>query len=518
MTTNIRAVGDALAVQGVDTVFGLVGNGNLDLVVDVIDRKGLRYLAFRHECGAVAAADGYSRAGDRLGIATVTHGPGFANALTALVTARRARSRLLLIAGNAGGYTGRSTQKLDQAAVARAAGVPVVMPGPSEDWGAATNEALRRAQDGAVLLDLPAEAMRQAARRGGWPESESAALAMPDRAALDLARSWLRQAERPILLAGRGALRAGLRDQFVDLAERHGARLGTSLAAKGLFTGETGDIGLVGGLGSPLSLAACRECDLLLAVGASLNGFTTEHATLFKAARVVRIDSDADAPASIPVDLTLTGDAVAIVAALAADTGTARPLWVHANDAAPRPAANNWPLPVLAHLDTLLPRDRAVVFDHGDQSNWAVPHFTAHDATQSLFMPDFGSLGLSLPAAIGAAAARPDRRTLAVVGDGGLMMSLPELDTLRRTGLPVTVVVLNDGVYGAEYPHLKAMGASLTAATFDSAPIADLAGAMGLRAYRIREADDLGNLAEAVSGQGPSLVEVVCLAPSGLGH
>jgi thiamine pyrophosphate-dependent acetolactate synthase large subunit-like protein len=111
------------------------------------------------------------------------------------------------------------------------------------------------------------------------------------------------------------------------------------------------------------------------------------------------------------------------------------------------------------------------------------------------------------------AVARPGRRTLAVVGDGGLMMSLPDLDNLRRSALPVTVVVMNDGVYGAEYPHLLALGASLAPATFESASIAEIARAIGLRSYRVPEGGSLDSLGEAIAGSGPSLLEIMCSPP-----
>jgi thiamine pyrophosphate-dependent acetolactate synthase large subunit-like protein len=512
MMTNIEAVSDTLVAHGVDTLFGLIGNGNLDLIADLVGRKGVRYLGLRHENAVVAAADGFSRAGDRLGLATVTHGPGFTNALTALVTARRASSRLLLITGSAMGYTGRSTQKLDHSKVAHALGVAVIAPLPHDDWGEATRQALELATHGTVLLDLPAEATRfEAVRRESAPEARQASV-QPERALIQQASELLGAAKRPLILAGRGAMRAGARDRLAALARRYGARLGTSLAAKGLFNGEPGDIGLVGGLGSPLSMAACRQCDVVLVAGASLNGFTTEHATLLKSAKVIRLDGNPQAPSSIPVHLSLAGDIVAALAAFDLE-GDARSPWPI--EAGPHNGpVRAWPVPVLERLDRLLPSGRAVVYDHGDQANAAVPFFGAHDATQSIFTPDFGALGLSVAAAIGAAVARPERRTLAVVGDGGMMMSLPDLDTLKRSGVPVTVVVFNDGVYGAEYPHLLEIGAPLAPATFASASIAGISRAVGLRSYRILEGEGFDVLDEAISGEGPALVEVMCAPPS----
>jgi len=516
MTTNIEAVAATLVRHGVDTLFGLIGNGNLDLVAEMTDRHGVRYIGVRHENAAVAAADGFARAGNRPGVATVTHGPGLTNAITALVTAHRARSPLLLIAGNASFNSGRSTQRLDQRTAIEALGVPVVQPMPDGDWSAAAEEALALTREGAVLLDLPAAAMRKPTQlaqfRPPGPEKEPAAPPDPDK--IHSAASLIAHSKRAIVLAGRGALRAGVREDLVALASRCGALLATSLPVKGLFHGTDRDIGVAGGVASPHGRAACRDCDLIIAVGASLNGFTTDDAKLFRGAKVIRLDREPAAPSSIPVDLAIPGELSPAIAALLDELPTAvRPAWTPAGSSAAAGAAT-WPERALDEVERLLPKDRTVVFDHGDLPNAALMRFDVSDPTQWIFMPDFGSLGLSVAAALGAAAARPDRRAVAVVGDGGLMMSLSELDTLKRAGLPVLVLVLNNGCYGAEYPHLRELGAPLAPATFDSASFADIARAIGIKAASIGDGDNLGTLAELVmDDREPALIELRCTPP-----
>jgi thiamine pyrophosphate-dependent acetolactate synthase large subunit-like protein len=174
-----------------------------------------------------------------------------------------------------------------------------------------------------------------------------------------------------------------------------------------------------------------------------------------------------------------------------------------------------WPDLVFSALDRLLPAERTITFDHGDLANSAIPHFIVAHPSRSLFMPDFGSLGLSVAAAVGAAAAAPERRTVVIIGDGGLMMALPDLDLLYRSGLPVLVIVMNDGVYGAEYPHLRRINASLRPATFDSRSIAEIASAIGISSAVLAEGGSLDILAEAVADQsGPRLVDVRCSLPS----
>jgi thiamine pyrophosphate-dependent acetolactate synthase large subunit-like protein len=516
MTTNVETVAETLVRGGVDTLFGLIGNGNLDLVGDMTGRRGVRYVGVRHENAAVAAADGFARAGNRTGVATVTHGPGLTNAITALVTARRARSPLLLITGNASFNTGRSTQRLDHRRAIEALGVPVVQPAQDEDWSAAAEEALALTREGAVLLDLPAAAMRRPAQLGrsrpARPAEEPAP--PPDPGKIRSAASMIAQSKRAIVLAGRGALRAGVREDLIVLASRCGALLATSLPAKGLFHGADGDIGVAGGLASPHGRAACSECDLVIAVGASLNGFTTEDAKLFSGAKVIRLDRDPAATSSIPVDLAISGDLSPAIAALLDELPAAiRQVWLPPDSRAAADATT-WPERVLDDVERLLSKDRTLVFDHGDLPNAALMRFNVSDPTQWIFMPDFGSLGLSVAAALGAAAARPDRRAVAVVGDGGLMMSLSELDTLKRAGLPVLVLVLNNGCYGAEYPHLREIGAPLAPATFDSASFADIARAIGIKAISIGDGDNLGTLAEMVTNdREPALIEVRCAPP-----
>jgi thiamine pyrophosphate-dependent acetolactate synthase large subunit-like protein len=514
MTTNVEAVATTLVRNGVDILFGLIGNGNLDLVAEMTSRHSVRYVSVRHENAAVAAADGFARAGDRLGVATVTHGPGLTNAMTAIVTARRARSPLLLIAGNASFNIGRSTQRLDHKTVIEALGVPVIQPAPDGDWAAATEQALALTQEGAVLLDLPASATRKPAHSGSRgstaPAEKHAAL---DQVRIRAAADLIAGSKRIVIVAGRGARRAGARDAVVELAQQCGALLATSLPAKGLFHGLANDIGVAGGVASPRGRNACLECDLLIAAGASLNGFTTDDAKLFSRAKVIRLDRDPAAPSSIPIDVTIAGDLSSSIGALRKEIASQTlPTWTPSNAAAN--ALPNWPDRAIEEIERLLPKDRTLVFDHGDLPNAALMKFSVSDPTQWIFTPDFGSLGLSVAAAIGAAAARPDRRAVAVVGDGGLMMSLSEIDTLKRTGLPVLVLVLNNGCYGAEYPHLKHLGVSLAPATFDSASFAGIAQAIGIKAASIGEGDNLGVLTEFVSNNdGPALLELRCPRP-----
>jgi thiamine pyrophosphate-dependent acetolactate synthase large subunit-like protein len=159
-------------------------------------------------------------------------------------------------------------------------------------------------------------------------------------------------------------------------------------------------------------------------------------------------------------------------------------------------------------LNALLPGDRAVAVDSGAFTGWPAMYLDVPDARAWLFCNAFQSVGLGLGAALGAAVARPDRITLAAVGDGGLFLALPELDTAARLGLPVLVVVWNDAAYGAEVHHFGPMDIDTAIARFPDADIAAIARGAGLAAHTVRHADDLAPLAAwAKDPSGPLLLD-----------
>lgn len=225
---------------------------------------------------------------------------------------------LLLIASNASGYRGRSTQRLNQRRAVEALDIPVVSSTADGDWASAAEEALALVPEGA----LPAEAMRRPEQPDGSPARPRPPrpVSTPDRAVIVEAVRLLQAAERPTIVAGRGAARAGIADRLAMLGERLGAPLGTTLAARGLFHGAY--VGLVGGLGTPASTHAAQSCDAVLVVGAALNGLTTDEGAFFSAARVIRIDRSPDAPSSIPVHVMLAGDAAGIIETLLEEHGS----------------------------------------------------------------------------------------------------------------------------------------------------------------------------------------------------
>ncbi len=157
-------------------------------------------------------------------------------------------------------------------------------------------------------------------------------------------------------------------------------------------------------------------------------------------------------------------------------------------------------------LNDLLPADRAIAVDSGAFTGWPAMYLDVADPRAWLFCNAFQSVGLGVGAALGAAVARPDRITVAAVGDGGMFLALPELDTAARLGLPVLVVVFNDAAYGAEVHHFGALGQDVAIARFPDPDLAAIARGAGVAAHTVRSTADLAPVAAWAADPSGSLL------------
>ena len=249
----------------------------------------------------------------------------------------------------------------------------------------------------------------------------------------------------------------------------------------------------------------------MLAVGVGLNGYTTDKGSLLRDATIIHCDLRPRDDVAVAVG----GDARATVEALLAslEPGEAgrRTPDVAGRVAAARDFSDGAdaggldPRAVLRAVDRALPADRQVVIDVGHFSTFPSQQLTVQGGR---FLPalGFASVGLSLATGLGAAIGR-DAPTLVVVGDGGTLMSLGELETISRLGLPVTVLVLNDRAYGAEIHHLRRHGFAEELALFPPTDLAGVGRALGMRAMTVRDSADLARLESVRTSDGPLLVD-----------
>jgi thiamine pyrophosphate-dependent acetolactate synthase large subunit-like protein len=513
-----EAVGTTLADLGCRQVFTVLGSGNF-VVTRAMEDAGSGVVTARHETAAVSMADGYARVSGRVGVATVHQGPGFTNCITALTEAAKARTPLLVLAADTSAGAIRSNFRIDQAGAAAAVGAPVERVHSPATATADVARAHRRAtaERRAVVVLVPldvqaADAPATAADPGGPPpvDGHLAIAARPSVEAVERAAALVAAARWPVIVAGRGAVLAGAGPALEELGQTIGAVMATSANGNGLFSGNPFGLGISGGFLPPAGARLMREADLVLAVGASLNMWTTRHGSLIGPnATVVQIDADLDAiGAHRPVDLGIVADAhlavADLVAALRRRDHTATGF--RAPDIEKEIAAGRWrderyepagedgridPRALSIALDELLPAERTLAIDSGHFMGWPAMYIDVPDPAGFVFTQAFQSIGLGLASGIGAAVARPDRLTVAALGDGGALMALGELETLGRLGLPMLVVVYNDAAYGAEVHHFGPHGEPLELVRFSDTDFAALARAIGADGVTVRSVADL---------------------------
>jgi acetolactate synthase I/II/III large subunit len=537
------AVGQGLAKLGADTVFGVVGSGNFH-VTNALIAGGARFVAARHEGGAAVMADAWARTTGRPGVVSVHQGPGLTNAMTGIAEAAKSRTPLVVLAAEAPEI--RSNFHVDVAGLAAAVGAVgerIYSPASAlADVQRAYTTALGRRT---VILALPLNVQAalfegttiQAAPRtyppGPAPEAVTAMAAV------------LRGADQPVFIAGRGARgragRASARAELERLADACGALLATSAAAKGLFRGNPWDLDVSGGFASPLAAELIMGADLIIGWGCSLNMWTMRHGKLIgTGATLIQVDDD---PAALgahrPVHLGVIGDvaetARAVADALPAD---ALPADALPADALPAGAAGyrspalreriarevRWrdvpfdddsdgaridPRALSIALDDFLPAERTVAVDSGNFMGYPSMYLSVPDEAGFCFTQAFQSIGLGLASAIGAAVARPDRLTVAALGDGGALMGVSELETVVRLGIPMVVVVYDDEAYGAEVHHFGPDGDPLDTVRFPPADIAAIGRGFGFEGVTVRSAADLAPVRDWVAGprERPLLID-----------
>ena len=456
-------------------VAAMPGATNAGWLTDGHERGAFRVIKTRHEDTAVNAASGIARSGGTLGICSVTKGPGFGNAVNALLAAVASRTPVLLVV-EAPAADRPSGQDIAQEQLTAAIGAGFWHVGPISDlegtFRSAVTSAVRRGRP--EVLSLGAGVLLQ---EGSPPaEADPVAPARLDSAPLadDQVLDRIGRSHRPLVLAGQGAALSGARPSLERLAGLIGAEVASTLQANAFFSGQPRNLGLCGGWAAPAAKEALRRCDLVLSFGASLNAHTL-HADWFRPdTAVVQCDVDPRSERSVSREqVFLLGDARSVADRLAEGWAARRVppprrpealAWqslrtsILEPDLRHDPARGLDPRQVCDALDRRLPPDRIVVSDLGRHLGAMFNVLDARDAASWVVSRGHGSVGLGLGHAIGAAALHPDRTVVLVVGDGGFMMSLHDLDASRMNGLSLVIVVLDDGLLSADLPAVWALG------------------------------------------------------------
>ncbi|HEY2872672.1 MAG TPA: thiamine pyrophosphate-binding protein [Reyranella sp.] len=521
MTPTYQVLVDDIKAMGIEQVFGLMSDDTA-VFATALDSAGIRFYGARHENNAIAMAEGYAYRSGGLGVAVIGRGPATANGMHAATYASRTGSRVLIIYGDAAVSTGAANgigpdyKGFNATGVLGAAGIRTfVATSPNTARGALADAVAAAQQGGAAALLLPVNVQLadMDTAKAGPPSAakRSASPATPRPEAIESAVAVVRQARKPLIVAGLGAHRAGAKQALEQLADRIGALLVTSARGKDLFRGHPCNLGIVGSFSHSAARRMIAEADCVLAFGAGLNLLTMSFGHSLPKVPLVQVDTNRGHIGRWhPADVAVVGDArlaaEALLEVLPAGSNAERPFrsdetmrFLKEFDIGRDFQPANTPRTVDPRslgvaLEKLLPPNRNLVYDAGNFLG-IVPYLSVPGPGHFKLTSDFASIGLGFGTALGVAKAKPDETTILVIGDGGFLMTMGELETVVREDLPLVVVLMNDCAYGAELHFLKMRDLPVAKSVFPDVDYAPIAEAFGFQAATIRTLDDLKNVA-----------------------
>ena len=538
---NLCTVYEALArdikARGIECAFGLMSDDTA-LFVTTLDAIGVRFYAARHENNAVAMAEGYAAATGKLGLAIIGRGPATANAMHGASFAQRTGSKVLILFGAssvapAGQGAAADAKEFNVTGVLAAMGMRTFIASEAEGARRTLANAIEHAEHGVcVALLLPMNVQFAQIPYSGADEAQANARAakQPKRlaarqSAIDAAVALLAKSRKPLIVAGLGAHLALAREALEQLAERTGAVLATTLKAKDMFHGHPYNAGVVGSFSHAPGRSLIEQADCILAFGAGLNQRTTSYgAALPNNVPLIQVDLNrANIGRLFHADLALVADARSaaqqLLSALPERSAADKPQ--HNADTRRRLAKIDLsvgfepehtprtmdPRSMAIELDRLLPATRNAVYDAGNFLQ-VIPYISGLGPQHTKNSVDFASIGMGFGTAVGYACGTPDRVTVLFIGDGGFLMTMSELETVAREGIPLVIVLINDAAYGAELHYLKMRGMPVGTAVFADIDFAPVAQAFGFAAETVRTLDELRKLAPMLQKpQGPILLD-----------
>ncbi len=527
-----------LLLEGVDCVFGYPGGAVLYIYDAMHGNPAFRHILTRHEQGAIHAADGYARATGKVGVCMATSGPGAANLLTGIATAMMDSIPLVVITGNvATDLLGTDAfQEADICGMAQPVTKHTYSVRHADELAGIIREAFYIAntgRKGPVLIDIPKD-VSAAITTFRYPSSEPEILGYEAKPELKLGQverlaDAIAAAERPLLLAGAGVIHADAVQELAKLARGRQIPVTTTLLGLGGFpASDPLWLGMPGMHGTVAANKALLACDLLIAVGARFDDRVTMRLDGFaRRATIAHIDIDAaEIGKLVPTVIAVESDARAALHALNEMLTSAwhldpkRSEWVgelmrlkHAHPVRYKEEPDKLkPQAVIELIAELSGRDAIVTTDVGQHQMWTALHYPFEKPRSLLTSGGLGTMGFGFPSAIGAQIGRPEAVVVSINGDGGMQMCSQELAICAIHGIPVKIVVINNGVlgmikqwqelvHGGRYSHIELAGSP------DFVKLAEAYGVRGFRASSIAEARQAWEAALAVPG--PALVDFV---------
>ncbi len=536
--TGAQILLESLRREGVEVVFGFPGGAVID-IYDQLPNYPLRHILTRHEQGAIHAADGYARATGKVGVCLVTSGPGATNTVTGIATAYMDSVPVVIITGQVPTplIGNDAFQEVDIVGITRSCTKHNYLVKDVRDLARVIKEAFYLAstgRPGPVLIDLPKDVQKAVAEYKYPKEIKMRSYNptyVPNPKQVAKVADVVRRAKKPIIYAGGGVISSGASDDLIWLARSCNIPVTGTLMALGAFpASDPLWLGMLGMHGTYAANMAISNADLILAIGSRFDDRVTGKISEFaKKAKIVHIDIDPTSiQKNVPVDIPVVADCKSFLTALRqvlepALAGEAMPTHEAWHD---KVAAwqEEKPLTYVADANVIKPQyvvevisrltkgEAIITTEVGQNQMWAAQFYQFTRPRSFISSGGLGTMGFGFPAAIGAQMAFPDRLVIDVAGDGSIQMCIQELATAVCYGLPVKIVILNNGYLGMVRQWQELFyGRNYCATCLDVAPdFVKLAEAYGAAGYRVTDPAKVESvLAEAFALPKTVIVDVV---------
>ncbi|HEY4036395.1 MAG TPA: thiamine pyrophosphate-binding protein [Ktedonobacteraceae bacterium] len=538
----------ALEEEGVTHIFGVPGGPLVPLFEALAERQRIQPILTKHEEGAAFMADGYARVRQGLGVCCATSGPGATNALTGIVSAYSDSIPVILLSAqvstNAFGKgalqdSSSGNWNIDIVDVYRSATKLSLMLQNAQQMPHLARRMIRTAltgRPGAVHLNLPADIVKQSVPVEPLPVTKyySHVSAAGDQEAIQQVAQVLSAASMPALLVGHGIHTSGAWSSLLRVAETLDIPVATTLKGKSAFPERHAlSLGVFGFGGHPLAdeYLLSDEIDVLVIVGTSLGEFQTHgwEPKLAQNRTIIQIDIDPlEIGKNYPVDMSIVGDAKAILEALA--EAVAPPAqetrWYSRNvlqqmrakvgryydaEELQGQATLLKPQALVAKMNEVLPDETLVFVDNGNSLSWIGQYYEARQTGTVFFATNVASMGFAVAASIGGKVAAPDKPVVAFVGDAAFAMNGMEVHTAADYQIPVIWIVLNNGGHGMVYNGETLLCGRSFATVFhkplDVSTIARGLGAQAFKATNMQEFED--SLRQALEAREPCVIDAL---------
>lgn len=535
--TGAQILMEVLKEEGVDSIFGYPGGAIID-IYDELAKTDIHHILVRHEQAAVHAADGYARASGRVGVCLVTSGPGVTNTVTGIASAYMDSVPLVILSGQVPtALIGNDAfQEVDIVGITRPCTKHNYLVMSIEDLAATVKEAFylaRSGRPGPILVDIPKDITKETSEYSAGKAVKLKSYNPtynPNMKQLKKIVTLIQSSERPMIFAGGGVILSKASRELTELARKTRTPVTTSLMGLGAFP-ETDplSLGMIGMHGTYRANLCTSACDLMIAIGVRFDDRVTGRTDAFASqSQIVHIDIDPTSiRKNIPVTIPVVGDCKISLEHLnqliaQVELGNLdekrKPwfdqiqAWKSTNSLAYEQKEVIKPQYVVEKLYELTKGQAIITTEVGQNQMWAAQYYQFDQPNHFITSGGLGAMGFGLPAAIGAQVAFPDKTVVDIAGDSSIQMNIQEMATAVQSGLPVKIVILNNGYMGMVRQWQELFyGKRYVSTCMDCAPdfvkLAEAYGAVGLRATKPEEVESV--LAEGLKIPGPVIMDFV---------